>query len=83
MSYTIVNPADETIVRTVEHVGLDETDIAIEQAVIAQRVWAALAPTDRAQALRRFADAVDSDLEHLASLEVSNSGHPITLSPKL
>jgi acyl-CoA reductase-like NAD-dependent aldehyde dehydrogenase len=78
MSYTIVNPADETTVRTVEHLGVDETDIAIAKAVIAQRVWAALAPADRAHALRRFAETVDSDREHLASLEVSNSGHPIT-----
>jgi acyl-CoA reductase-like NAD-dependent aldehyde dehydrogenase len=78
MSYTIVNPADETTVRTVDHLGVEETDVAIARAVIAQRAWAALAPADRAHALRRFADAVDSDREHLASLEVSNSGHPVT-----
>ena len=80
MSYTIVNPADETVVRTVDHVGVAETDAAIERAVRAQAIWAKLSPADRATLLRRFADAVDGDREHLARLETVNSGHPITQS---
>ena len=40
--------------------------------------WAALAPAERAAALRRFAAAVDGAIEELALLEVVNSGHPIT-----
>ncbi|KQM16125.1 aldehyde dehydrogenase [Plantibacter sp. Leaf171] len=78
MSHTILNPANEHVVTTVEHLDVAETDAAITRAAVAQRAWAALAPVDRAQALRRFADAVDADREHLASLEVVNSGHPIT-----
>lgn len=78
MSYTIVNPANEHVVETVEHLDEDATDAAIARAVSAQRSWAALAPADRSRALRRFAEAVDGDLEHLAELEVVNSGHPIT-----
>nr|WP_228506780.1 aldehyde dehydrogenase family protein [Plantibacter sp. VKM Ac-2880] len=73
-----MNPANEHVVTTVEHLDVAETDAAITRAAVAQRAWAALAPADRAQALRRFADAVDADREHLASLEVVNSGHPIT-----
>lgn len=78
MSYTILNPADEQVVTTVEHLDVDATDAAIARAAIAQRAWAAVAPADRARALRRFAEAVDGDREHLANLEVVNSGHPIT-----
>jgi acyl-CoA reductase-like NAD-dependent aldehyde dehydrogenase len=78
VSHTILNPANEHVVTTVEHLDVAETDAAITRAAVAQRAWAALAPADRAQALRRFADAVDADGEHLASLEVVNSGHPIT-----
>ncbi len=78
MSHTILNPANEHVVTTVEHLDVAETDAAITRAAVAQRAWAVLAPADRAQALRRFADAVDADREHLASLEVVNSGHPIT-----
>ncbi|GEP26967.1 aldehyde dehydrogenase [Cryobacterium levicorallinum] len=77
-SYTIVNPADESTAETIEHVGVDETDEAVARAVAAQKLWAAVAPADKARMLRRFAAAVDADRENLAGLEVRNSGHPIT-----
>ena len=80
MSYTVINPADESVVTEVEHLGIEETDEAISAAVRAQREWAAVAPADRARVLRRFADAVDGAVERLAQLETRNSGHPITQS---
>ena len=80
MSYTVLNPADESVVTEVEHLDVAGTDAAIARAVAAQREWAKVAPADRARALRRFADAVDSDIEQLAVLETRNSGHPITQS---
>ncbi|WP_022890963.1 aldehyde dehydrogenase family protein [Agromyces italicus] len=78
MTHTIVNPADESIVATVAASSLEETDFAITRAARAQRGWAALAPADRARALRRFAAAVDAAVEELALLEVRNSGHPVS-----
>lgn len=78
MSYTIINPADERVVATVEATSTEQVDEAIARAAIAQREWAARTPADRAAALRRFAEAVDGDLEHLAQTEVVNSGHPLT-----
>lgn len=80
MSYTVINPADESVVTTIEHFGVAETDAAIARAVRAQRDWARLAPNDRAIHLRRFADVVGDDQENLAQLETTNSGHPITQS---
>lgn len=80
MSYTVINPADESVVGVVEHLDVEATDAAITAASRAQREWAALAPADRGRALRRFAAAVDGDIEHLAALETTNSGHPITQS---
>jgi acyl-CoA reductase-like NAD-dependent aldehyde dehydrogenase len=78
MSATIlINPADETVIREVAHTSLEEVDTAVLRAVAAQGRWAALAPADRARALRRFAAAVDGAVEELAALEVLNSGHPI------
>ena len=62
---------------TIEHLDAGQTDEAINKAVKAQEKWAALAPSDRATLLRRFALAVDADNENLAQLEVRNSGHPI------
>lgn len=74
---TLINPADETVIGTVRHTALEEVDAAVERALVAQRGWAALAPVDRARALRRFAAVVDAHIDELAELEVRNSGHPI------
>jgi len=76
-STTLINPADETVIGEVAHTTLEQVDDAVARAVVAQAAWAALAPVDRARALRRFAAAVDGAVEELAALEVRNSGHPI------
>ncbi|MFE7744154.1 aldehyde dehydrogenase family protein [Nocardia sp. NPDC057455] len=73
----VVNPATEQVVTTVELVGEAETDAAIARAQHAAAAWREVAPGDRARLLRRFAEVVESDLEHLARLEVVNSGHTI------
>ncbi|SDM21966.1 aldehyde dehydrogenase family protein [Allokutzneria albata] len=73
----VVDPATEQVVTEVELLGEAETDAAIERAVKAGPAWRAVAPGDRARLLARFADAVDADLEHLARLEVTNSGHTL------
>ncbi len=56
---------------------LEQTDQAIARARDAAAGWAAVTPADRARLLRRFADAVTADIDHLADLEVANSGHTI------
>ncbi|GAA1769934.1 aldehyde dehydrogenase family protein [Kocuria aegyptia] len=73
----IIDPATEEFVGTVELASLEQTDAAVERARQAFGTWRAVAPADRARLLRRFADAVDADLEHLARLEVRNAGHTI------
>ncbi len=75
---TLINPADETVLRTVEHTTLEGVDDAVARASSAQRAWAALPPAARANALRDFATVVGNAIEELAMLEVANSGHPIT-----
>jgi acyl-CoA reductase-like NAD-dependent aldehyde dehydrogenase len=75
---TLINPADETVIRDVTHTTLAEVDDAVLHAVSAQKAWSALAPAARAEALRRFASVVGDAIEELAMLEVVNSGHPIS-----
>jgi acyl-CoA reductase-like NAD-dependent aldehyde dehydrogenase len=77
-SYTVINPADETEVVSVELLDVEATDAAVARAVLAQKKWAQVSPADKASVLRRFAEAVDGDRENLAGIEVRNSGHPIT-----
>ena len=77
MSYTLINPTTEESMETIEHLDVGQTDQAIDRAEKAQQNWESLSPADRAKLLRRFAIAVDQDIENLAQLEVRNSGHPI------
>jgi acyl-CoA reductase-like NAD-dependent aldehyde dehydrogenase len=76
-SIDLLDPSTEAVIETVPLISVEETDAAVNRAVSAQRDWAELAPADRARLLRRFAAAVDSDLENLARLEVRNAGHTI------
>lgn len=76
-TFDVLNPATEEIIETVPLATLAETDRAIEKAAVAFETWRNVAPADRALLLRRFAAAVDADLENLAQLEVINAGHTI------
>jgi len=73
----VVNPATEQLVQTLPATSADQTDQAIQRAASAFESWRAVAPADRGRLLRRFAEAVDADVENLARLEVAGSGHTI------
>ncbi|GAB3034278.1 aldehyde dehydrogenase [Nocardioides flavus (ex Wang et al. 2016)] len=75
--FDIVNPADESVVTSVPELEAGDVDEAVARATSAQRRWAALAPAERAGALRSFASVVDAHVDELAELEVRNSGHPL------
>ena len=77
IEHDVINPATAQLVTTVQLVGLNETDVAIDRAADAFESWREVAPADRGRLLRRFAEAVDGALEELAQLEVANSGHTI------
>lgn len=76
-TFDVLNPATEEIIETVPLATLAETDRAIEKAAVAFETWRNVSPADRALLLRRFAAAVDDDVENLAQLEVINAGHTI------
>jgi acyl-CoA reductase-like NAD-dependent aldehyde dehydrogenase len=75
--HVVVNPATEELVEQVELFDAARTDAAISRAAKAFEAWRQVAPGERARLLRRFADSVDADIEHLARLEVANAGHTI------
>jgi acyl-CoA reductase-like NAD-dependent aldehyde dehydrogenase len=76
-TYDVINPATEQVVTTVDLHDAEATDTAIARGRKAFASWREVSPGDRARLLRRFAEAVDGDREHLAQLEVTNSGHTI------
>ena len=75
--FAVLNPATGERIRDVAQADVHATDRAIDKAAAAYESWREVAPADRAQLLRRFAAAVDADLENLAQLEVTNAGHTI------
>jgi acyl-CoA reductase-like NAD-dependent aldehyde dehydrogenase len=74
----LINPATEQVVASIDGYGVEATDAAIARSRKAFASWKQVSPGDRARLLRRFAEAVDADREHLAQLEVTNSGHTIS-----
>ena len=74
---TVINPATEEEVRTVELLDAAAVDDAVARAKVAQKAWAAKPPAERAAALRSFAAVVDGHVAELAALEVVNAGHPL------
>jgi acyl-CoA reductase-like NAD-dependent aldehyde dehydrogenase len=74
---SIINPATEEPIRSVEMLDVRQTDEAIARSLAVAPTWRGVAPADRARLLRRFAEVVDSHVEELAQLEVANSGHTI------
>jgi acyl-CoA reductase-like NAD-dependent aldehyde dehydrogenase len=77
-TYDVINPATESVVRSVEQADEAATDAVIERAARAYETWRNVAPADRAAMLRAFATVVDAHREELAQLEVANSGHTIS-----
>ncbi len=76
-STEILNPATGETITQVEQTPLEDVDAAIALAKRAFESWRAVDPADRARLLRRFADAVEADIPHLADLEVRSAGHTI------
>jgi betaine-aldehyde dehydrogenase len=74
---SVVEPATERVLATLEQPGVEETDAAVDRALRAYPAWRAVAPGDRATLLHRVADAIDTKREELAVLEARNAGKPI------
>ena len=78
MSLTVVNPATEKAIATLEQAGADETDAAVRNAHAAFPAWRDVSPGDRGRLLRRLATLVEEHHEELARIESQNVGKPIT-----
>ena len=76
-AFDVISPVDETVVKTVRFADRAELDARVDRAHRAFARWRLVAPGERARLLRRFAEAVDGDIETLAALEVRNAGHTL------
>jgi acyl-CoA reductase-like NAD-dependent aldehyde dehydrogenase len=74
---SVIEPATEQVMAEVPRAGVEETDAAVARAKQAFPAWRAVDPAERAELLRRLADALDQHHEELATLEARNAGKPI------
>jgi acyl-CoA reductase-like NAD-dependent aldehyde dehydrogenase len=80
MQHDVINPATEETIASIELLDERRTAEAVERARTAFASWRQVAPADRSRLLRRFAAAVEADLENLAQLETRNVGHTLANS---
>jgi acyl-CoA reductase-like NAD-dependent aldehyde dehydrogenase len=76
-SIALLNPANEELILDQPLATAADADAMIARAAAALPSWRAIAPTERARMLRRFADHVADHAEELAQLETANMGMPI------
>jgi len=77
VTVTVVNPATEETIATLEEAGVDEADAAVARAKEAFPAWRDVSPRDRGRLLRRLATLVEEHGEELARIESQNVGKPI------
>src|SRR4051794_21414477 len=77
MSVTVINPATEETIATLDEDGVAEADAAVARARAAFPAWRDVSPHDRGRLLRRLATLVEEHGEELARIESRNVGKPI------
>jgi acyl-CoA reductase-like NAD-dependent aldehyde dehydrogenase len=77
MTVSVINPATEETIATLESAGVEETDAAVARAKAAFPAWRDVTPRDRGRLLRRLATLVEEHGEELARIESQNVGKPI------
>ncbi len=71
---TIINPANEEVVGTVQNATPEDAEKALKAASEAQQHWRQLPPIQRAHILRKFASEIRNHKEKLARLITSEQG---------
>lgn len=75
-----INPADGSVVATVDEASADDARAAVDAARAAFPVWSATAVAERAAALDSIADLLGRDREQLARIETLDTGKTLAES---
>ncbi len=76
----IVDPSTARVVATAPVSSAADVDAAYGAAATAFETWGRTTPSERQQALLRFADAVEAHADELVHLEAENTGKPYALT---
>jgi betaine-aldehyde dehydrogenase len=76
----VVNPATGEVYLTSPLSGAEDVDRAYQAANAAFETWRDTTPSQRQQALLKFADAVEARADEIVAVESENTGKPIALT---
>jgi betaine-aldehyde dehydrogenase len=76
----VVNPATGEVYLTSPLSGAEDVDRAYQAANAAFETWRDTTPSQRQQALLKFADAVEARADQIVAVESENTGKPIALT---
>lgn len=71
------NPHDGTLLAQVAEAREADVDRAVDAAAAAFPAWARLAAAERGRLLLKLADAIEATADELATLESTDTGHPL------
>ena len=72
-----LNPHDGSVIAKVAEARAVDIDRAVEAATNAFPKWSRMAAMDRGRLLLKLADAIEARADQLATLESTDTGHPI------
>ena len=72
--FDVFNPADETVLASVSSASVEDAAAALDAAEVAGRDWAARAPRERSEILRRAFELMTGRAEHFARLITLENG---------
>ncbi len=79
-SLEVINPATGEVYLSSPLSGAEDVDRAYSAAAKAFESWRETTPSDRQQALLKFADAIESRADEIVAVESENTGKPIAIT---
>lgn len=78
-SFDTINPATEHVITQIAEAGATDIDAAVRSArrALEEGPWRLMTGARRGRLLRRLADLIDEDREHLVALEALDAGKPL------
>lgn len=77
-----INPCDETLIAHIPKASVEDLNaiVAVAKQGLNSTAWHEVAPLQRENLIRRFADAIEKDSTRLAQLESIDAGKPISIT---
>ncbi|MGE4431262.1 MAG: aldehyde dehydrogenase [Sphingobium sp.] len=77
--FDVLNPSTEAVIGSAAAAGQADVDraVAVARRAMEQRIWADIAPSQRARIMFRIADLIDGNVEELAMAETRENGMPL------